>query len=61
MNTEDKYGLYDLINFSVEHKPIEFEDAFNDVIWDRLDKAVNDMKIEIAQSLFNSQRKTEEE
>jgi hypothetical protein len=51
--TEIEYRLADLINFSSNQKPMEFADAFKSLITDRIETAINDRKIEIAQSMFN--------
>lgn len=53
MDDENKYTIQDLINFSADQKPIEFADAFKDVIADRLAAAVDTRKFELASSLYN--------
>lgn len=48
------YTITDLIKYSVEQKPVDFEQAFNNLISDKLQTAVDVKKIEIAQNMFNS-------
>ena len=52
--------VQDLISLSYEQKPIEFENAFNSLILDRVAKAVDDKKIEVAQFMFNPQEEDSE-
>lgn len=49
------YNVMDLIKLSAEQKPIDFEQAFNDILVDRMQAAVADQKIEVAQKMFNPQ------
>lgn len=53
MSEENKYELGDLLNAAALQKPVEFQDAFNDLVLDRIKSAVEDRKIEIAQTLYN--------
>lgn len=48
-----EYNITDLIAFSSQQKPAEFEAAFNGVIASKLEDAVNDRKIVVAQKMFN--------
>lgn len=50
---EIQYTLADLIKFSSEQKPIEFGNAFNDLIASKIETAIDQKKIEVAQSMFN--------
>jgi hypothetical protein len=45
----------DLLQFASDHKPAEFETAFNNIMTDKITAAVNDKKIEIAKRMFNQQ------
>ena len=54
MENETKYTLNDLVKFSAEQKPLDFRQAFDDLISDKLQAAVDNRKLEIAQSMFNS-------
>jgi hypothetical protein len=45
--------LADLIRFSSEQKPIEFGSAFNSLIANRIEAAIDTKKIEVAQAMFN--------
>ena len=51
----DKYTLQDLVGFTIDQQPIEFEKAFSDVITDRIADAIDNRKIELAQSIFAGQ------
>lgn len=53
MSEENKYEIEDLINSAVLQKPTEFEDAFNDLIVDRIRNAIETKRTEIAQQLYN--------
>ena len=48
------YMIRDLIKYSVEQKPVDFEQAFGSLISDKLQAAVDARKLEIAQNMFNS-------
>jgi len=58
MDNDNKYSLNDLITMSAEQKPLDFNQAFDQLMVDKLQAAVENKKIEIAQSMF---RTTEEE
>lgn len=62
METEvDKYSVSDLINHSINKQPVEFEQVFSSLIGDRLAAAVENKKLEVAQSMFNPQDNSEVE
>lgn len=46
--------VQNLLFHSYEQKPIEFQHTFNDIVTQRISNAINDRKIELAQSLFNN-------
>ena len=48
----DKYQIQDLINAAAQQKPIDFEQAFDDLIIDRLQSSIQDKKIQIAQQMY---------
>jgi hypothetical protein len=50
---DNKYTLNDLVFSAISQKPEEFSQAFNDLMIDRLQSAVEDRKQEIAQYIFN--------
>jgi len=50
----ENYSASDLVDFALTQKPVEFEDAFNSLIADKLTAAVDMKKIEVAQSIFPS-------
>jgi hypothetical protein len=45
-------NVSDLITHAYDQKPIEFQSTFSNLIADRLVKAIDDRKIEVAQSMF---------
>lgn len=49
-----EYTTGDLVRFSLDQKPIEFEDAFKSIITDRIASAIDDKKLEMAKTIFNS-------
>ena len=53
MSEYDKYTIQDLINYTADQKPIEFQTAFNSLLLDRIDANIQDAKASIAQSMFN--------
>jgi len=56
----DEYTLFDLISFSHNQKPIEFEHAFNSLITDKLADAVSYAKANVAQTMFAHEEESEE-
>jgi hypothetical protein len=50
-----EYTTSDLVKFSLDQKPIEFEDAFKSLLTDRIAMAVDDKKIEMAKTVFSGQ------
>ena len=50
--TEIEYRIADLINFSSTQQPIEFGQAFNDIMITKVADAIAGKKVEIAQSMF---------
>ena len=53
MTDFNKYDTNDLVMSAYNQKPLEFETAFNDLIIDKLQTAINDKKIQIAQQMYN--------
>jgi len=53
MTDFNKYDTNDLVMSAYNQKPLEFEAAFNDLIIDKLQTAINDKKIQIAQQMYN--------
>jgi hypothetical protein len=49
------YSIEDLISYGYEEKPVEFEDAFIEILNSKLEDAVNDIKLNIAKSLYNEE------
>lgn len=56
----DNATVQDLISFSYDQKPIEFQDAFNALVMDRLTQAVDQRKIQVAQAMFGDQPASED-
>jgi len=52
---ENEVSVQDLISLSYEQKPIEFQQAFNDLLSDRIASAVSARKVEIASSLYSGE------
>jgi hypothetical protein len=54
MEQDNKYNLNDLVMFSAQQKPVDFSQTFDQLMVQKLQAAVENKKIEIAQSMFNS-------
>ena len=52
MTDNNKYDMSDLVVAALEQKPLDFEAAFNDVIIDKIQTAINDKKIAVAQQMY---------
>lgn len=50
--TEIEARVADLINFSSNQKPIDFEDAFKSILQTKVGSAIENMKAEVAQRMF---------
>ena len=48
----DKYNTTDLVQTAVDQQPVEFKDIFQDIMLDKISAAVDDVKAQMAQSLF---------
>lgn len=59
MDEDNKYTLNDLVVFSAGQKPLDFQQAFDDLIVGKIQAAVDNRKLEIAQSMFNTQEEEE--
>lgn len=51
--TDIEYRVADLINFSSNQKPIEFEQAFRGILAAKVSDAIENKKVELAQTMFN--------
>ena len=58
---DNKYNISDLVISAIEKKAVEFEDTFNNIIIDRISDAVENRKMEIAQTMFNEPENVSEE
>ena len=48
-----EYTIADMLQYSWEQKPLEFETAFRAVVSARLQDAVENRKVEVAQSMYD--------
>lgn len=48
----DNVTVQDLITLAYEQQPIEFKQSFNDLVADRLVRAIDDRKHQVAQTMF---------
>jgi hypothetical protein len=48
----NKYDVSDLVISAMEERPLDFENAFNDLIIDRISSAIHDKKVQIAQQMY---------
>jgi len=53
--------IEDLMAAAIGQKPMEFENAFNSIIIDRVTDAIGDKKLEMANKIFNKSSKSEED
>ena len=60
MTEDNKYGIEDLISNAVDLKPLEFADAFNNLILVRLHTVIDNKKMEVAQQLYGYQPEQQE-
>lgn len=51
--TDIEYRIADLINFSSNQKPVEFDQAFRSVMTAKVSDAIEARKTAVAQSMFN--------
>lgn len=62
MEDEDtNVTINDLAGYAIDHKPIEFSQAFDTLLRDKLSTAIEDKKLEIAQRMFVNSEPNEEE
>lgn len=61
MTEFNKYNLEDLIATSTSQQPLDFEHVFGELMVDRLQTAVQNKKIQIAQSMYSSPEDLENE
>ena len=59
--TEIENTLADLVKFSSEQKPIEFGNAFNSLIANRIETAIDAKKIEVAKGMINPSLEADDE
>ena len=57
----DKYTVQDLINYSYNQQPIEFEDAFNNLLTNKIVSAVDAKKVELSQTMFTGPEPEDDE
>ncbi len=61
MDDNNKYDVSDLVVSALEQRPLDFEAAFNDLIIDRLQTAIHDKKVQIAQQMYGYNSDSEAE
>lgn len=59
--TEIEARIADLINFSSNQKPIDFEDSFKSILQSKVASAIENKKTEVAQRMFNTWAPTDDE
>ena len=57
---DNDISVQDLISLSYDQKPFEFQQAFDSLIAGRITAAVDNKKIEVAQSMFSDQPASED-
>lgn len=57
----DKYELTDLISTAVEQRAVDFSDAFNSLVLDKIHDAIEHKKIAIAQQMYGYEPDNSEE
>jgi hypothetical protein len=58
---ENEVSVQDLISLSFDQKPVEFQQAFDTLMNDRIAKAIEDKKLEVAQSIYYNQDNNEDD
>jgi hypothetical protein len=53
MDNETTFSVQNLVKYSYEQKPVEFEQTFNSLLSDKIASAIDARKLEVAQSMFN--------
>ena len=61
MDDNNKYDVSDLVVSALEQRPLDFENAFNDLIIGRLQTQIQDKKIAIAQQMYGYEPEAEAE
>jgi len=51
---DNEYNITDLISLSFDQKPVDFQNAFNSVMSNKISSAIDDKKLEVAQTMFNN-------
>lgn len=49
----NKYNIDDLLGFSLEKKPVEFKDAFDSILGDKILDKIEARKEQLAKTMFN--------
>ena len=57
----DNVTVQDLISLSYDQKPVDFQHAFNTLMSDKVATAINNAKVEVAQTMFKDQQEEEAE
>lgn len=59
--TDIEARVADLINFSSNQKPVEFGDAFNSILRNKVLSAIENKKEEVARAMFATQDESDDE
>ena len=51
---DNEYTVNDLVSLAYDQKPVDFQQAFDTLVKDRLADAIADKKTEISQSVFSA-------
>jgi len=60
MSDDNKYTIGDLVYHTATQEPVDFANAFNSLMLDRVNAAIEDRKNEIAQGMFDQPDDQEE-
>jgi len=52
MSENNKYEVEDMISSAASQQPIEFEQVFDNLIVSRIQSAINNKKIQVAQQMY---------
>lgn len=61
MSDDNKYNTQDMVIAAIEQSPVDFENAFNDVIVGKIQAAIENQKIKIASQMYGYEDEEEAE
>ena len=53
MNNKDFTDLYNMLDAAAGQRPSDFSDSFGSAMINKMHHAINDKKVELAQTMFN--------